>query len=94
MLRPRQKSSGLLQRFFDWFNRVFARVTDRYVSIAGALIGGYLLGALEVFIVAFLPSEISPYRDAIVFILLIGFTMIAVAAHSAAITDACASSTG
>ena len=38
LLRPRQKSSGLLQRFFDWFNRVFARVTDRYVSIAGALI--------------------------------------------------------
>jgi len=38
LLRPRQKSGGLLQRFFDWFNRVFARVTDRYVSIAGALI--------------------------------------------------------
>jgi len=38
LLRPRQKSGGLLQRFFDWFNRVFARVTHRYVSIAGALI--------------------------------------------------------
>ena len=32
-------------------------------------------GALEIFIVAFLPSEISPYRDAIVFILLIGFLL-------------------
>ncbi len=44
-------------------------------SIAGALLGGYLLGALEVFIVAFLPSEVSPYRDAIVFTLLIAFLL-------------------
>ena len=38
LLRPRKKSSGLLRRFFDWFNRVFARATDRYVSVAGTLI--------------------------------------------------------
>ncbi len=44
-------------------------------SIAGALLGGYLLGVLEVFIVAFLPSEVSPYRDAIVFTLLIAFLL-------------------
>jgi branched-chain amino acid transport system permease protein len=44
-------------------------------SIAGALIGGYLLGALEILIVAFLPSEVSPYRDAIVFTLLIAFLL-------------------
>ena len=37
--------------------------------------GGYLLGVLEVFIVAFLPSEMSPYRDAIVFTLLIAFLL-------------------
>jgi branched-chain amino acid transport system permease protein len=52
-----------------------AAIIGGFGSIAGALIGGYLLGALEVFIVAFLPSEISPYRDAIVFILLIGFLL-------------------
>ena len=34
-----------------------------------------VLGALEVFIVAFLPSEVSPYRDAIVFALLIAFLL-------------------
>jgi branched-chain amino acid transport system permease protein len=44
-------------------------------SIAGALLGGYLLGALEILIVAFLPSSVSPYRDAIVFALLIAFLL-------------------
>jgi len=44
-------------------------------SIAGALLGGFLLGALEILIVAFLPSEVSPYRDAIVFALLIAFLL-------------------
>ncbi|MFK7603803.1 branched-chain amino acid ABC transporter permease [Deinococcus sp. SM5_A1] len=45
-------------------------------SLSGAVLGGYLLGALEVLIVAFLPSEVSPYRDAIVFSLLIGFLLL------------------
>ena len=38
LLRPRQASRGLMQRFFDWFNRVFAKATDQYVHISGALI--------------------------------------------------------
>ena len=45
-------------------------------SLPGAVLGGYLLGALEVLIVAFLPPEVSPYRDAIVFGLLIGFLLL------------------
>ena len=52
-----------------------AAIIGGFGSIAGALIGGYLLGALEVFIVALLPSEVSPYRDAIVFALLIAFLL-------------------
>jgi len=28
LLRPKEPSRGLLQRFFDWFNRVFERGTD------------------------------------------------------------------
>jgi len=52
-----------------------AAIIGGFGSIAGALLGGYLLGALEVFIVAFLPSEVSPYRDAIVFGLLIAFLL-------------------
>lgn len=45
-------------------------------SLPGAVLGGYLLGALEVLIVAFLPPEFSPYRDAIVFALLIAFLLL------------------
>jgi len=52
-----------------------AAIIGGFGSIAGALLGGYLLGALEVLIVAFLPAEVSPYRDAIVFTLLIAFLL-------------------
>lgn len=45
-------------------------------STTGALLGGFLLGILEVTIVAFLPPEIGPYRDAIVFSLLIIFLLV------------------
>jgi HAE1 family hydrophobic/amphiphilic exporter-1 len=38
LLRPRQKSKGLLRRFFDGFNRVFERATEGYVRLSGALI--------------------------------------------------------
>ena len=38
LLRPRQKSGGLLRRFFDGFNRVFARATAGYLRLTGALI--------------------------------------------------------
>ncbi len=53
-----------------------AAIIGGFGSIAGALLGGYILGALEIFIIAFLPSEISPYRDAIVFALLIAFLLL------------------
>lgn len=52
-----------------------AAIVGGFGSIAGALVGGYVLGALEIFIVAFLPSSVSPYRDAIVFSLLIAFLL-------------------
>ncbi|SMF45655.1 amino acid/amide ABC transporter membrane protein 1, HAAT family [Tistlia consotensis] len=52
-----------------------AAIIGGFGSIAGALIGGFVLGALEIFIVAFLPSAVSPYRDAIVFALLIAFLL-------------------
>jgi branched-chain amino acid transport system permease protein len=52
-----------------------AAIIGGFGSIAGALVGGYVLGALEVLIVAFLPSGVSPYRDAIVFAFLIAFLL-------------------
>jgi branched-chain amino acid transport system permease protein len=52
-----------------------AAIIGGFGPIAGALVGGYILGALEVLIVALLPSAVSPYRDAIVFAFLIAFLL-------------------
>ncbi len=40
LLKPKDKNRkpGPLQRFFDWFNRLFSRTTDKYVSTSGVLI--------------------------------------------------------
>ena len=38
LLRPKKESRGPLGAFFRWFNRVFGRTTDGYVSICGTLI--------------------------------------------------------
>ncbi len=40
-------------------------------SIPGAILGGYLLGITEILLQALLPSNLAPYRDAFVFIILI-----------------------
>ncbi len=38
LLKPKVKGTGPLQKFYDWFNRVFGRATDGYVSLCGAAI--------------------------------------------------------
>ena len=38
LLRPKSSSGGLLKKFFDWFNRVFANATEAYVRLCGVLI--------------------------------------------------------
>ena len=71
LLRPRRDSKGLLRRFFDWFNRLFARGTDRYLRIAGALIRKsaiafvalVMCGLLAAFFGAKLPSSFLPDED-------------------------------
>jgi branched-chain amino acid transport system permease protein len=40
-------------------------------SIPGAMLGGFVLGILEMFSVAFLPPGYAGYRDGIVFLILI-----------------------
>ncbi len=71
LLRPKEKSHGLLSRFFDWFNRMFARGTETYVKICAGVLRK---GALALFvIVAFaviatffgmrLPSSFLPDED-------------------------------
>jgi HAE1 family hydrophobic/amphiphilic exporter-1 len=38
LLRPKKKGTGLLQKFYDGFNRMFGRATDGYVGLCGLLI--------------------------------------------------------
>jgi HAE1 family hydrophobic/amphiphilic exporter-1 len=38
LLRPKKKGRGLLQKFFDWFNKWFNRATDGYVGMCRFLI--------------------------------------------------------
>src|SRR3974390_1342119 len=38
LLRPKKKSKGLLQRFFDWFNKWFGWATNGYVGICKFLV--------------------------------------------------------
>jgi HAE1 family hydrophobic/amphiphilic exporter-1 len=38
ILKPKTESRGLMRRFFDWFNRLFARGTEQYLRWSGVLI--------------------------------------------------------
>ena len=33
LLKPKKKGTGPLQKFYDWFNRMFGRATDGYVGV-------------------------------------------------------------
>jgi hydrophobic/amphiphilic exporter-1 (mainly G- bacteria), HAE1 family len=71
LLKPKTESRGLLARFFDWFNRVFKRTTDGYVSTSGWLVRKSVVGVviiliLSVFVVllgARLPGGFLPTED-------------------------------
>jgi len=71
LLKPRKKSRGPLARFFDWFNRVFAKATRGYVSFSSVLIHKAVLSLLflvAVGVAAFfvgdrLPTSFLPEED-------------------------------
>jgi HAE1 family hydrophobic/amphiphilic exporter-1 len=46
LLRPKQKGTGLLQKFFDWFNRVFGVATNGFVSACHLLVRKSLVAVL------------------------------------------------
>jgi HAE1 family hydrophobic/amphiphilic exporter-1 len=69
--KPKQKSTSLLQRFFDGFNRGFGRVTDGYVGICSLLIRRSFFGLLFLLALTLLagflgnktPSSFLPDED-------------------------------
>jgi HAE1 family hydrophobic/amphiphilic exporter-1 len=71
LLRPKKEARGPLGKFFRWFNRVFGRATDGYVSVCGSLIrkaalSFLLLGGLTVLALWFgsrLPKSFLPDED-------------------------------
>jgi HAE1 family hydrophobic/amphiphilic exporter-1 len=38
LLKPKKKGTGLLQRFYDWFNRVFGVATEKFTTACHFLI--------------------------------------------------------
>src|SRR3984957_12400075 len=71
LLRPTGQSSGVLGRFFGWFNRGYDRLADRYVGVCRALIRKSTFSLVFLGIVAVaaglfgkkLPSGFLPEED-------------------------------
>jgi hydrophobic/amphiphilic exporter-1 (mainly G- bacteria), HAE1 family len=71
LLQPKKPNAGALRRFFDWFNRVFGRATDGYVSVSRTLIRKsglavaalLLFGVVAVYFGTKLPSGFLPDED-------------------------------
>jgi branched-chain amino acid transport system permease protein len=63
-INPLMGFSPLLKAFV-------AVVIGGFGSLTGAVLGSYLLGFAEIFLIGFLPPVFSSYRDAFVFLLLI-----------------------
>ena len=71
LLKPKKPSRGLLRRFFDWFNRMFARATESYVHWSGVLVRKSAIalvllvgfGVAAGFFSSKLPSSFLPDED-------------------------------
>jgi branched-chain amino acid transport system permease protein len=60
-----------LMGFIPLLKAFVAAVIGGFGSLAGAVLGAYVLGFAEIFLIGFLPPALSSYRDAFVFLLLI-----------------------
>ncbi len=60
-----------LMGFVPLLKAFVAAVIGGFGSLAGAVLGAYVLGFAEIFLIGFLPPALSSYRDAFVFLLLI-----------------------
>lgn len=71
LLRPKVKSTGPLQKFFDWFNRVFGVATNGYVGVCRFLIRKSLVAVVLLAVLTFgtgilgksIPGSFLPEED-------------------------------
>jgi HAE1 family hydrophobic/amphiphilic exporter-1 len=71
LLRPKKETKGPIGRFFDWFNRGYARLTDGYIGICRLLIRKSAVSLLLLGVVAIgagvfgkrLPTGFLPEED-------------------------------
>jgi branched-chain amino acid transport system permease protein len=54
----------------------FATVVGGMGSLVGAALGGFVLGSLSVFLQAYLPVDLRPFRDAFLFAIVIGVLLV------------------
>ena len=64
-----------LMGFYPVLKAFVASVIGGLGSLPGAVLGGYILGILEILLQGLLPSSLTPFRDAFVFIILIGLLL-------------------
>lgn len=60
-----------LMGFIPLLKAFVAAVIGGFGDLAGAVLGAYVLGFAEIFLIGFLPPVLSSYRDAFVFLILI-----------------------
>lgn len=53
-----------------------ATVVGGLGSLGGAVVGGFVLGVVEVYLQAFLPEDVLPYRDAIALSIIVGILVL------------------
>lgn len=71
MLAGEYKTIDPLMGFVPGLKAFCAAVLGGIGSLGGAVLGGFILGIAEMLFAGLMPTEITPYRDAFVFVLLI-----------------------
>lgn len=71
MLAGEYKTIDPLMGFVPGLKAFCAAVLGGIGSLSGAVLGGFILGIAEMLFAGLMPTEITPYRDAFVFALLI-----------------------
>ena len=76
MLAGEYKTIDPLMGFVPGLKAFCAAVLGGIGNLGGAVLGGFVLGIAEMLFAGLMPTEITPYRDAFVFVVLIAVLLI------------------